>query len=564
MIETKYQHWLNFEGLDPELKEELLHMSESDKNDAFYTNVEFGTAGMRGVLGAGTNRLNIYTIRKANLGFAKYIVDHGTEAMERGVAIAYDNRFMSKEFAMESARLLAMYNIKSYVFTSLRPTPELSYAVRHLHCFGGIVITASHNPKEYNGYKLYDENGCQLVPHLVKGVIDHVNEVEDELRIDVTLTKEQESLIHMIDVEVDAPYLDEVMTIQLHPELPKDNFRMVFTPQHGTANESIHELFKRVGYDVVYVEEQCNPDPAFSNTLSPNPEEPKAYELAIDYARRVDADIVLTTDPDADRLGVAVKQDGEYQLMTGNQSAAVLLEYVFSQRKELGLMPEHPVMFNTVVTSDLGEAIATYYGVETEKTLTGFKFIGDKVAKYEKTNEKEFVFGYEESYGCLVKPFVRDKDAMQACMMLAECANYYKKQGKTLIDVLHDLYARHGWYLETQKSIVFKGSEGAANMKAMLQRLRDHIPSHIGAYAVVKYEDYGTQKVLVNGMMSDLEGFPTSEVLKYYLEDGSWIAIRPSGTEPKCKFYYCIKGASSDDVHAKIETLYAAIDELIK
>ena len=564
MIETKYQHWLNFEGLDQDLKKELEGMNEFEKNDAFYTNVEFGTAGMRGVLGAGTNRLNIYTIRKANYGFAKYICDHGQDAMDRGVAIAYDNRFMSKEFAMESARLLAMFNIKTYVFTSLRPTPELSYAVRHLKCFGGIVITASHNPKEYNGYKLYDENGCQLVPHLVKGVIDHVNEVEDELRIEVKLTAEQEKLINMIDKEVDVPYLEECMQIQLHPELSKDNFKMVFTPQHGTANESIHELFGRVGYDVVYVEEQCNPDPAFSGTLSPNPEEPKAYNLAIEYAEKCDADIVLTTDPDADRLGVAVKQNGKYELMTGNQSAAVLLEYIFSQRQAAGTLPANPVMFNTVVTSDLGEAIAAYYNIETEKTLTGFKFIGDKVAKYEKTNEKEFVFGYEESYGCLVKPFVRDKDAMQACMMLAECANFYKKQGKTLIDVLHDLYARHGWYLETQQSITFKGSEGAANMKAMLQRLRDNIPAQIAAYKVVKYEDYGKQIVVTNGESAELVGFPTSEVLKYYLEDGSWVAIRPSGTEPKCKFYYCIKGTDATHVDEKRAELYAAIDELIK
>lgn len=564
MIEEKYQHWLTFPDLEPSLRQELENMSEEEKNDAFYTNVEFGTAGMRGVLGAGTNRLNVYTIRKANVGFAKYICDHGEEAKRRGVAIAYDNRYMSPEFAMESARVLAMYGITSYVFTSLRPTPELSFAVRHLHCFGGIVVTASHNPKEYNGYKLYDENGCQLVPHLVAGVIDHVNEIQDELAIQVSLSAEQEALIHTIDKEVDEPYWDAVMTIQLHPELPKDHFRMVFTPQHGTANVSIHELFGRLGYDVVYVEEQCTPDPAFSHTLSPNPEEPKAYAKAIEVAKQCDADIVLTTDPDADRLGVAVKQNGEYVLMSGNQSGSVLLEYIFSQRHALGKMPSHPIMFNTVVTSDLGEAIASHYGVETEKTLTGFKFIGDKIAKYEKTAEKEFVFGYEESYGCLIAPFVRDKDAMQACLMLAEAANFYLKQGKTLIDVLHECYRRHGWYMETQQSIIFKGSEGAANMKAMLQKLRDDVPDHIGAYDVVKYEDYGQQIVIRKGTVSPLVGFPPSEVLKYYLSDGSWIAIRPSGTEPKCKFYYCIKGTDARDVEIKRDELYVAIADLIK
>lgn len=564
MIEEKYNKWVNHPNIDPALKAELLSMDEKQKVDAFYTNIEFGTAGMRGLLGAGTNRINLHTIRKANAGFAQYIVANGEAAMKRGVAIGYDNRHMSYEFAMDSAKVLASYNIRSYVFESLRPTPELSFAVRTLDCFGGIMVTASHNPKEYNGYKLYDEKGCQLIPDLAKQVIDRVNAVEDELAITVDLTEEQEKLITVIGADIDEQYYAKVLDIQLNPEVNKDDVKIIFTPQHGTANIPVKEVFTRAGYQFVAVEEQCAPDPDFSNTPTPNPEETASYDLALEYAKRENADIVLSCDPDADRMGVAVRHNDEYVLLTGNQSGSVLIEYIFSQLTAKGKMPKNAVMFNTVVTSDLGEKIAAKYGVETEKTLTGFKFIGEKVAKYEVTHEKEYVFGYEESYGSLISPFVRDKDAPQACLMLAEAACYYKAQGKTLVDVLDGLYEELGTYQESQTSITLAGKEGAERIKEIIATFRNDAPKEIGGLKVRASEDYGTLKHYENGTETDLIGFTKSDVLKFYLEDGSWIAVRPSGTEPKCKFYYCVCGTSKENAKEKTDILQAAMKKAIE
>ena len=560
MERTKYEQWLNHPGMDEDLLEELKAMNESQIHEAFYKDAEFGTAGMRELLGAGTNRLNVYTIRKATTGLARYlnkISDHPT------VAIAYDNRFKSADFARESAKVLALYGIESFVFDTLRSTPELSFTVRYLKCTSGIMITASHNPKEYNGYKVYDSTGCQMVPDMVQGVIDEINALGNELVDSPVLTEQQQKLIHTINREVDEPYVNEVLTVQLHPELSKEDFKMVFTPQHGTSIVSLRELFARIGYDVTYVEEQCNADPAFSNTLVPNPEDPKAYILAIEYAKKVNADIAISTDPDGDRLGVVVKHNGEYVLMTGNQTGSVLLEYVFTQLEQLGRMPEHPVIFNTVVTSDLGEKIAASHGVETEKTLTGFKYIGEKIHKYEQTHEKNFVFGYEESYGYLVKDFVRDKDANQSTVLIAECANYYKKQGKTLIDVLNQLYERHGFYNESQQSITLPGEEGKLKIQAILKSIRDNVPQEIAGYKVVCFEDYKTQKRTAGDQVTDIVGFDRSDVLKFYLEDGSWVAIRPSGTEPKCKIYYCIKGDSAENVNAKKDAYYKAMEHVL-
>lgn len=563
MYKDVYEKWLHHPNLDPSYKEVLEKMDETEMNDAFYTTIEFGTAGMRGLLGPGTNRINLHTIRKANVGFAQYICEHGEDAKERGIAIGYDNRHMSKEFAMDSAKVLATYGIKSYVFESLRPTPELSFAVRHFNCFGGIMVTASHNPKEYNGYKLYDEKGCQLVPALAAQVIEKVNAVEDELAIKAEPNAEQEKLITIIGKEVDEEYYQNVLSIQLNPEVNKDNVKIIFTPEHGTANIPVKEVYTRAGYHFVAVEEQCTPDPDFSNTPTPNPEEPGAYNLAIEYAKKENADIILVCDPDADRMGVGVKHEGEYVLLTGNQSGSVLIEYIFSQMKEKGLMPEHPVMFNTVVTSDLGEKIASKYGVETEKTLTGFKFIGEKVAKYEVSGEKQYVFGYEESYGSLIKPFVRDKDAPQACLMLAEAACFYKEKGKTLVDVLHDLYAELGYYEESQTSLKLEGEAGAKRIQEILTNLRTSNVDEIDGVRVVRFEDYKECRIVENGKESELTGFTKSDVLKYYLEDGSWIAIRPSGTEPKCKFYYCICGTSLEDAHTKTVAYQKAMDKMI-
>ena len=561
MIQEKYEQWLNHPAMDADLKEELLNMTPEQKHDAFYTDAEFGTAGMRGLLGAGTNRLNVYTIRKATTGFAKYlnsIAEHPT------VAISYDNRFKSTDFAVESAKVLAAYGIESFVFESLRSTPELSYAVRYLKCTGGIMVTASHNPKEYNGYKVYDSTGCQMIPEMVQGVIDEIKALGDELIDSPKLTAEQEALIHKIGADVDEPYIKEVMGIALNPDLDKSDFKVVYTPQHGTSIMSLRPLFERMGYNVTYVEEQCTFDPAFGATKIPNPEDPRAYELAIEYGEKVGADIAISTDPDGDRLGVVVNQNGKWILMTGNQTGAVLLEYVYSQMKEKGLMPAHPVMFNTVVTSDLGEAVAKNYGVETEKTLTGFKYIGSKIHGYEQTGEKDFVFGYEESYGYLVQPFVRDKDANQSTVLICEAANFYKKQGKTLVDVLDELYEKYGTYDESQQSISLPGEEGKLKIQAMLKNLRENVPTDVADCKVIRWEDFKTAKRYENGKEEDIVGFDRSDVLKYFLADGSWIAVRPSGTEPKCKIYYCIKGASKADVAEKRKNYYAAMAELTK
>ncbi len=564
MIQEAYERWLNHPNLDPSYKDVLADMNETEKKDSFYTTIAFGTAGMRGLLGPGTNRINLHTIRKANVGFAQYICEHGEDAKKRGIAIGYDNRHMSKEFAMDSAKVLATFGIQSYVFDSLRPTPELSFAVRHFNCFGGIMITASHNPKEYNGYKLYDEKGCQLVPALAQQVIDKVNAIEDELAICANPTEEQNKLITIIGTEVDEVYYENVLSIQLNLDVDKKAVKIVFSPEHGTANVPVKEIYDRLGYQYTAVEEQCTPDPDFSMTPTPNPEEKGAYELALTYAQKENADIILVCDPDADRMGVGVLHNGEYVLLTGNQSGSVLIEYILSQLQAKGMMPEHPVMFNTVVTSDLGEKIAAKYGVETEKTLTGFKFIGEKVAKYEVNNEKQYVFGYEESYGSLIKPFVRDKDAPQACLMLAEAACFYKAQGKTLVDVLNGLYDEFGAYEESQTSLTLAGAEGAAKIQKILSDLRTSQLSNIADVEVIRFEDYKECRVVENGAESELCGFTKSDVLKYYLNDGSWIAIRPSGTEPKCKFYYCIKGTTIQDAKAKTKVYQDAIAKLIQ
>ena len=561
LTQERYEKWVNHPNLDARYKDVLENMNEEEKNDAFYTLIEFGTAGMRGLLGPGTNRINIHTIRKATQGYANYIIAAGKEACEKGIAIGYDNRHMSREFAFDCADLLAKNNIRSYVFESLRPTPELSFAVRHLGCFGGIMITASHNPKEYNGYKLYDDKGCQLIPSLAAQVIDQVNAIEDELAIDANCTEEQKKLITVIGKDVDEEYYKNVLSIQLNPDVNKD-IKIVFSPEHGTANIPVQEVYKRAGYTCIPVEEQCTPDPDFSNTPTPNPEQPGAYELALEYAKKNDADLILVCDPDADRMGVGVKHNGEYVVLTGNQSGSVEIEYICSQLTKQNKMPENPVMFNTVVTSDLGEKVASDYGVTTEKTLTGFKFIGEKVAKYEVTHEKNYVFGYEESYGSLIKPFVRDKDAPQACLMLAEACAYYKQEGKDLVDVLDSLYNRHGTYEESQVALTLSGEAGANRIKEILANLRKDSPAEIGGTKVVKSEDYKECVIKEGDKVTELTGFTKSDVLKYYLEDGSWIAVRPSGTEPKCKFYYCIKGASKEDAHNKTVHFQQAMKEL--
>jgi len=556
-MQKTIEHWKNHPNLDPKLREELNRLNEVELKDAFYTNVEFGTAGMRGLLGVGCNRLNVHTIRKANVAFARYLSQY-PNVFKTGVAIAYDNRYMSKEFAVESANVLASFNIPSYVFTSLRSTPELSYAVRELKCEGGIVITASHNPKEYNGYKVYDNKGCQLIPALIDQVIHEINKIEDELSIVVNLTDKQKELVHWIDQEIDDKYIKRVIEIENRPEMDKSNLSLVFTPQHGTALMPVTEVFNKTGYPYILVEEQCSFDPEFPNTKSPNPEEKVAYEKAIDLARKVNADGVLSTDPDADRVGIVVKHNNDYVLLTGNQTGSILIEYLLKTKTQLNTLPVNPVIFNTVVTSDLGEKVANHYGVEVEKTLTGFKFIGEKIAKYEVTHEKNFVFGYEESYGYLVEPFVRDKDAIQACLLIAECMSYYKHEGLTLVDVLNDLYKRFGYHHEDQVSLTLKGSDGSAKIKAILNHFRTNTIEEFAGIKVVCKEDYLLKQKTKNNVVTELN-FPASDVIKYYLEDGTWLAIRPSGTEPKCKFYFCVLGQSEAEVKEKFNLINQAL-----
>lgn len=550
------EKWLNQQNLDDSLRQTLNSYTDQESYDAFYTRLEFGTAGMRGLLGAGPNRMNIYTVGRANIGYGKYLLSLGVDNPK--VAIAYDNRHKSQEFAQICAQLLAQQGIETYVFESLRPTPELSFAVRHLGCTGGIVITASHNPKEYNGYKVYDETGCQLTPEKVDQVIGYVSEIDDELTIDFSVTDQEKELIHTISIEVDVPYKEAVLGIQLRPEIDKSKLKIVFSPQHGTAYPLMMDIFNEAGYTVHLVESQAFPDPDFVNTKTPNPEEKASYDAAIELAKTVDADLILSTDPDADRMGIVVKHQHDYVYLTGNQGGTILLEYILSTLQEKGQLPADGVIYNTIVTSDAGEKVANLYGIETQKTLTGFKYIGTKI----ENSNRPFLFGYEESYGYLIKEFVRDKDALQACLMLAEAAAYYQSKGKTLYDVLLESFEKVGFFVEETVSLSLAGEAGALRIKEIMANLREEKVTELGGKKVITDEDYGTLKRTSNGEVRDLD-FPEADVLKYYLEDGSWVAVRPSGTEPKCKFYYCVRGTNETDAKEKLEQFKQSISELI-
>ncbi len=550
----KYNSWCNSNGLDAQDKADLLSIANDDKEiqERFLYDLEFGTGGLRGVIGIGTNRINKYIVRKTTQGFANYIKSFGEEACKRGVVIAHDNRRFSISFCLETAGVLAANGIQAYIFDSLRPTPELSFAVRELGAFGGVVITASHNPPEYNGYKLYDERGCQLVGESNDRVVDEVNKITDALSVKALSKDDAGSLIKVLDSSMDETYYSKVMSISVTPDVKKD-IKIVYSPQHGTGNVPVREVLSRLGYNVIPVLEQCDPDTEFSNTKNPNPETAEAYSLAFDYAKKYDADIIITTDPDCDRLGVAVKKGNDYVRMTGNQSAAVLIKYILSRRKENGTLPENGVMFNTIVTSDLGDRVCAEYGVKTEKTLTGFKFIGNKIYNHELLGDAEFVFGYEESYGCLIADFVRDKDAVQASLMLCEAAAYYHEQSKSLLDVLEEIYAKHGFYLDALDNFVFKGVDGPEKISQLVNGLRTNPPKSAGDVAVVEMEDYKSEKMLSLG-------FPSSNVLRFILEDGSWVAVRPSGTEPKCKFYFSVRAKNLAEAEDKLKVMKATFE----
>jgi len=556
-IMDKYNEWLNHPNLSEQFKNELKQMSEKEITDSFYTDIQFGTAGMRGLMGLGTNRLNLFTIRKATQGFANYLNNNNLKS----VAIGYDNRFNSKEFAYDCAALLASNGIKTYLFDSLRPTPELSFAVRYLKCDGGIMITASHNPKEYNGYKLYDETGCQLIPTIAAKVVEEVNKLENILDIKPNDDYDK-ALATIVNKEVDDAYQESVLGICLRKDVNK-NFKIAFSPEHGTSYIPVMTTLKMAGYDVQVVENQANPDPAFSNTKTPNPEEAGAYEGVLELAKNIDAKLLLVCDPDGDRMGVGVKHNDEYIVLNGNQTGALLLEYILSSYEDLGIKVENPCMFNTIVTSDIGEAIAKYHGCDNERTLTGFKYIGNKVRQYEKDHQKNYVFGYEESYGSLIKPFVRDKDATQACLLLAEACAYYLEKGKTLVDVMNDAYDKVGYYYDTQFSIMLPGADGAVKLQAIMENVRNN-PIEIEGFKTIKIEDYKLQKVYENNTVIDFKEHDISDVLKYYLEDGSFIAIRPSGTEPKCKCYLSVKDVSMDKAKTKCDKFIANVKELMK
>ncbi|WP_105979129.1 phospho-sugar mutase [Bacillus paralicheniformis] len=573
---TSYERWKNKENLDSELKSLLLEAEGNEKEleDCFYKKLEFGTAGMRGEIGPGPNRMNVYTVRKASAGLAAYIGANGKEAKKRGVVIAYDSRHKSPEFAMEAAKTLAENGVQTYVFDELRPTPELSFAVRELNAFAGIVITASHNPPEYNGYKVYGEDGAQLPPADADKLIGYVNAIENELEIEAgdeaALT--EKGLIKIIGEEIDQAYLDKLTSISVNPDLAKETeVKVIFTPLHGTANKSVRRGLKALGYEhVTVVPEQELPDPDFSTVSSPNPEEHAAFEYAIRLGEEKGADILIGTDPDADRLGVAVKdQEGRYAVLTGNQTGALLLHYLLSQKQQKGTLPDNGVVLKTIVTSEMGRDIAASFGLDTIDTLTGFKFIGEKIKQFEASGEYAFQFGYEESYGYLIGDFARDKDAVQAALLAVEVCAFYKKQGKSLNDGLLELYQTFGFYREGLKSLTLKGKEGAEQIAAILSTFREQPPLSIAGKDVVSAEDYLTGKrMLLKENKTETIDLPTSNVLKYFLEDGSWFCLRPSGTEPKVKFYFAVKGPTNEDsealLHQLTDEVMKKIDDIVK
>lgn len=571
--EQVYELWLNEENLDQLLKSELkdLKGDQLKLQDAFYAPLEFGTAGMRGILGPGINRMNIYTIRQATEGLARFMDQQDPDTKRRGVAIAYDSRHMSPEFSMEAAKTLAKHDIPSYVFESLRPTPELSFAVRHLNAFTGIMITASHNPAAYNGYKVYGEDGGQMPPADADALTTFVRSVENPLKVEILSDEEAEhsGLITIIGEEVDNAYLKEMKAVTINQKLIDEmgrDLKLVYTPLHGTGKMLGEKALKQAGFEkFMLVPEQAIPDPDFTTVKSPNPEEHSAFEYAIRLGEKEDADLLIATDPDADRLGAAVRlPDGSYQVLTGNQLGALMIKYVLTAHKEAGTLPENATVLKSIVSSELATAIAKSFDTDMISVLTGFKFIAEKIQQFEDDSSKTFMFGFEESYGYLVKPFVRDKDAIQALVLLAEVAAYYKQHGKTLYDGLQDIFKEYGYYKEKTISVTMSGIEGSGKIAQLMKKFREEAPADFAGVKVVLTEDFRQlTKISADGTVEKLTT-PPSDVLKYVLADESWIAIRPSGTEPKIKFYVGAKADSEAEADQKVKDYEDSINAIVE
>ncbi|GBD82951.1 phosphoglucomutase [Tetragenococcus halophilus subsp. halophilus] len=566
-----YEQWTNDDALDDHLKTQLDELKEKQEalEDAFYAPLEFGTAGMRGILGPGINRMNIYTVRQATEGLARFMIKQGFDVARRGVAIAYDSRHLSQEFAMEAAKTLAYNNIPSYVFESLRPTPELSFAVRYLKTFTGIMITASHNPPEYNGYKVYGEDGGQMPPADADMVTTLIREVDNPLTIPVMEEKaaKEQGLITMIGEDIDQAYLSELQAVTIDQDVIDqmgDQLKLIFTPLHGTGKMLGEKALRQAGFKEFIVEpEQAVADPNFSTVKSPNPEESSAFEYSMRLGQKENADLLIATDPDADRLGAAVRMpNGDYKVLSGNQIGALLIHYILEARKKTNALPENAVILKSIVSSELATAIAQSYDVPMVNVLTGFKFIAEKIKEFEAEHSHSFIFGFEESYGFLVQPFVRDKDAIQALVLLAEVAAAYKKQGKTLYDALQEIFVEYGYYAEKTISLTMSGQEGSAKITSLMKSFREQTPTEFAGTKVVQTEDF-KQLIRKNAAgTTEKLSTPPSDVLKYTLEDDSWLAIRPSGTEPKIKFYIGVKADSDERAQQKIELLQPAINEI--
>jgi len=569
--QDNFQKWLDFADLPDYLRQDLNNMDEKTKEDAFYTNLEFGTAGMRGLIGAGTNRINIYVVRQATEGLARLIESKGGNEKERGVAIAYDSRHFSPEFAFESAAVLAKHGIKSYVFESLRPTPELSFAVRHLNCFAGIMITASHNPAPFNGYKVYGEDGGQMPPHDADALTTYIRGIENPFAVEVADVEAEKAsgLIEVIGEAVDAEYLKEVKDVNINPALIEEfgkDMKIVYTPLHGTGEMLARRALAQAGFDSVQVvEAQATPDPDFSTVKSPNPENQAAFALAEELGRQVGADVLVATDPDADRVGVEVLQkDGSYLNLSGNQIGAIMAKYILEAHKSAGTLPENAALCKSIVSTDLVTKIAESYGATMFNVLTGFKFIAEKIQEFEEKHNHTYMMGFEESFGYLIKPFVRDKDAIQAVLVVAELAAYYRSRGLTLADGIEEIYKEYGYYAEKTISVTLSGVDGAEQIKAIMAKFRNNAPKEWNTTAITVVEDFKAQTATAaDGTVTNLTT-PPSDVLKYTLADGSWIAVRPSGTEPKIKFYIAVVGESNEDSQAKIANIEAEINAFVK